>query len=70
MQSKGLLSSLTVKGGLIAMIPAAGAMLEALGILPGGIVEEATALVMGAIGGAVAIFGRLRAHKSQVKGLF
>lgn len=65
-KSKGLLSSLTIWGGLMAVIPQAVELLEIVqgsGVLP----PEAAAIVS-IVGAVLAMFGRVRAT-TTIKGL-
>lgn len=57
---KGLLSSLSIWGSLLGFAPLVNELVVA--------VPEATAIVAGAVGGLVAIFGRIRAT-AKIKGL-
>ncbi len=59
--TKGLIGSTTIWGALISLAPLVNEVVVA--------VPEATAIVTGAVGSLIAIFGRLRA-KSRIKGLF
>ncbi len=58
--TKGVLSSTTIWGAVLAFAPLINEVVAA--------VPEATAIVTGAVGGLVAIFGRLKA-KTKIKGI-
>ena len=58
--TKGLLKSLGVWGSLLGFAPLVNELVVA--------VPEATAIIVGAVGGLVGIYGRIRA-KSKIKGL-
>lgn len=60
LDTKGLLSSTTIWGAVISLTPLINEVLKA--------VPEATAIVTGAAGGLLAIFGRIKA-KAKIKGL-
>lgn len=68
-EAKGLLRSKGAWGGIISLLPVVGAVAEVAGILPVGTVDETTALVTSAVGGFLALLGRIRAG-SKIKGLF
>ena len=71
MGSKGFLASATIQGGLLALLPGVGKMLEMFGVIPPGLLDDASALFASTFGGFMAILGRLRAHKAPIlKGLF
>ena len=60
MNEKGLLRSLGVWGGLLGFAPLVAELTTAI--------PEASAIVIGAFGSLVAIYGRVRA-KSKIKGI-
>lgn len=66
-ESKPLLSSLTVAGGAIALLPLVTELVDKL-IASGALPPEIVPVVSG-IGGLLAIVGRLRA-KFPIKGIF
>lgn len=68
MDTKGLLSSKTVLGGVVALVPFLGYLLEQLGYLADGTFEPLAASVVSAIGGMVSIYGRLKVEK-KIDGL-
>lgn len=68
MQSKSVLQSKTVWGGVIAALPALDALLVALKILPVPFLGDVGMLVSSAVGGFLSIFGRVKAN-TKIKGM-
>ena len=68
-ESKGLLKSKTVWGGLIALIPVVSKVLESVGVVPPGVIDASVELITSTLGGVLAIWGRVSA-KQKVEGLF
>lgn len=66
--TKGAITSVGVWGGVIAAIPALDALLVAFRLLPFPALGELSQLLIPAIGGAISIFGRVRAEK-KIKGV-
>lgn len=69
MNEKGAVKSIGVLGGAIAILPAVDAALTALGLVPSGVLTEGMTIITSAIGGLLAIWGRIRAS-TKIKGLF
>jgi hypothetical protein len=65
--SKGALASLGVWGGVISALPAFDAILVALRIFPFPVLGELSNLLVPAIGGVIAVIGRVTAEKKITK---
>lgn len=61
LNSKPVLKSTTIWGGLLAFSPLLDAILTSFG-MPAGIIPEGIAVATGAVGGVMAIIGRLKAN--------
>lgn len=65
-QTKGLLSSVTIWGGLMVLIPEVVEALNAIATLP--ILPPKAQAIVQTVGGVLAIFGRMRAN-TKIKGV-
>lgn len=61
--AKSAVKSIGVWGGLIAIVPAIDQILSVFGVLPAGTLNGASEAVIAAIGGVLAVFGRVRASQ-------
>lgn len=62
-EGKAAIASTTVWGSVIAILPYVGKLLEYIGVLPLGSVDILQPSLASAIGGILAVYGRMKADK-------